>query len=120
MKQRAALARALVIGPELLLLDEPLGALDEITRAAMRYEILRLWERSGATAIMVTHSIVEAVAMADRVLVMDGPPGRIAAAISIGLPRPRETAIERSGEFLSYVDQVQRLLARGAAYGPAA
>ena len=120
MKQRAALARALVIGPELLLLDEPLGSLDEITRAAMRYEILRLWERSGATAIMVTHSIVEAVAMADRVLVMDGPPGRIAASVSVGLSRPRETTIERSGEFLSYVDQVQRLLARGAAYGPAA
>ena len=120
MKQRAALARALVIGPEVLLLDEPLGALDEITRTAMRYEILRLWERSGATAIMVTHSIVEAVAMADRVLVMDGPPGRIAGAVSIGLPRPRETAIERSDEFLGYVDDVQRLLARRAAYGPAA
>ena len=120
MKQRAALARALVIGPEVLLLDEPLGALDEITRAAMRYEILRLWERSGATAVMVTHSIVEAVAMADRVLVMDGPPGRIAGEVSVGLPRPRETAIERSSEFIGYVDEVQRLLARGAAYGPAA
>ena len=120
MKQRAALARALVIGPEVLLLDEPLGALDEITRAAMRYEILRLWERSGATAIMVTHSIVEAVAMADRVLVMDGPPGRIAGEVSVDLPRPRETAIERSSEFIGYVDEVQRLLAWGAAYGPAA
>ena len=120
MKQRAALARALAIGPEVLLLDEPLGALDEITRAAMRYEILRLWERSGATAIMVTHSIVEAVAMADRVLVMDGPPGRISGEVSVDLPRPRETAIERSSEFIGYVDAVQRLLARGAAYGPAA
>ena len=120
MKQRAALARALVIGPEVLLLDEPLGALDDITRAAMRYEILRLWERSAATAIMVTHSIVEAVAMADRVLVMDGPPGRISGEVSIDLPRPRETAIERSSEFIGYVDEVQRLLARGAAYGPAA
>ena len=120
MKQRAALARALAIGPEVLLLDEPLGALDEITRAAMRYEILHLWERSGATAIMVTHSIVEAVAMADRVLVMDGPPGRIAGEVSVDLPRPRETAIERSSEFIGYVDEVQRLLARGAAYGPAA
>ena len=120
MKQRAALARALAIGPEVLLLDEPLGALDEITRAAMRYEILRLWERSGATAIMVTHSIVEAVAMADRVLVMDGPPGRIAGEVSVELSRPRETAIERSSQFIGYVDEVQRLLARGAAYGPAA
>ena len=120
MKQRAALARALAIGPDVLLLDEPLGALDEITRAAMRYEILRLWERSGATAIIVTHSIVEAVAMADRVLVMDGPPGRIAGEVSVDLPRPRETAIERSSEFIGYVDEVQRLLARGAAYGPAA
>jgi len=119
MKQRTALARALAIGPEVLLLDEPLGALDEITRAAMRYEILRLWERSGATAIMVTHSIVEAVAMADRVLVVDGPPGRISGEVSVDLPRPRETAIERSSQFISYVDEVQRLLARGAAYGPA-
>ncbi len=120
MKQRAALARALAIGPEVLLLDEPLGALDEITRAAMRYEILRLWERSGATAIMVTHSIVEAVAMADRVLVMDGPPGRIAGEVLVDLPRPRETAVERSEAFLGYVDEVQRLLELGAAYGSAA
>lgn len=119
MKQRVALARALVFDPALLLMDEPLGALDELTRSAMRYELLRIWETSRKTVVMVTHSIAEAVLMSDRVAVMTARPGRIADVVTIDLPRPRREGIERTAAFLDAVERIQRLLMTGGYGGPA-
>lgn len=107
MQQRVALARALAIDPPLLLLDEPFAALDEITREQMRYELQRLWAVSHdpteppRSAIFVTHSVPEAVAIADRVLVMSPRPGRIIADIPISAPRPRRPEHEHSDRFIN-------------------
>ncbi|MEE9285635.1 MAG: ABC transporter ATP-binding protein [Dehalococcoidia bacterium] len=117
MKQRVSLARALVFDPSLLLMDEPLGSLDEITRSAMRYELLRLWELTRKTVLMVTHSVAEAVVLSDRVAVMTGQPGRIDDIVTIDLPRPRGRGLERSEPFLDYTDRIQGLLARGGLVG---
>jgi NitT/TauT family transport system ATP-binding protein len=114
MQQRVAIARALVFRPSLLLMDEPFGALDEITRSAMRYELLRIWQSARAdrphTVLFVTHSITEAVALSDRVVVLTSRPGRVRAVIDIGLPRPRDESIERSSRFLDYAQQLRNLL----------
>ncbi len=119
MRQRVALARALVMDPHVLLMDEPLGSLDEITRTEMRYEILRLWEGSDRTAVLVTHSIPEAVMTSDVVAVMSPAPGRIVERIEIDLPRPRDAMLERSARFLGYVSDLRDALSAGAARGPA-
>ncbi len=115
MQQRVAIARALAFNPSLLLMDEPFGALDEITRAAMRYELLRIWEaqrEAGGrkTVIFVTHSIAEAIALGDRVVVLSGRPGTVRAQIDIELPRPRAQELERSRAFLDYADLLRSLL----------
>ena len=110
MKQRVALARALVFNPGVLLMDEPLGALDEMTRSAMRFEILRLWDLSRKTVVFVTHSIPEAVLLSDSVVVMSAQPGRILRQLPINLPRPRGEAIERSSPFLDYVQEIKDIL----------
>ena len=110
MRQRVALARALAVDPDALLMDEPLGALDEITRSGMRYELLRLWELSRQTVVMVTHSIPEAVILSDRVLVMSARPGRIVDELEIRLPRPRSEALERSPDFLDYAYRIREAL----------
>ncbi len=89
MAQRAALARALVNDPRLLLLDEPLGKLDSLTRLAMQDELLRLWQRAGYTALLVTHDVEEALLLANRVIVLSDRPARIKADLAIGLPHPR-------------------------------
>jgi len=110
MQQRVALARSLVTGPSLLLMDEPFGALDEITRAAMRFELLRVWGsqggKSGCTVVFVTHSIQEALLLSDRVVVMTPQPGRIAEVVDVGLVRPRTEDLEFEPAF---VEQAQRL-----------
>ena len=113
MRQRVAFARALVMDPDVLLMDEPLGSLDEITRTTMRYELLRVWEALSTTVVLVTHSIVEAVMMSDRVVVLSSRPGRVVGQVPIDLPRPREEALERAPDFLKLADRVKELLTLG-------
>jgi len=119
MQQRVALARALVTAPSLLLMDEPFGALDEITRSTMRYELLRIWravEDEPRTVVFVTHSITEAVLLSDRVVAMTPQPGRLAAVLDIELPRPRFEDVEADPAFLEYAGALRNLLrARAAA-----
>src|SRR5690606_6896391 len=111
MRQRVALARALVHRPRVLLMDEPFGALDELSREAMRVELLRLWEAERITVLFVTHAVREAVLLSDRVLVMSSRPGGIVRDLRIGLPRPRVPAMEESPEFLDAVRSVRAALA---------
>jgi len=99
MQQRVSLVRAFALGAPILLMDEPFAALDEITRADMRYLLLDLWERARSTVVFVTHSVTEAAILSDRVMVMAARPGRIATERVIDLPRPRTPAIEDEPAF---------------------
>jgi NitT/TauT family transport system ATP-binding protein len=107
MAQRAVLARSLMQSPRLSLLDEPFGALDALTRERMNFELLRLQELHQQTILMVTHSINEAVLLADRVLVLSARPGRLVAEVAIDLPRPRELAIMGTAEFAALAQVVR-------------
>ena len=109
MKQRVALCRALVHDPEILLLDEPFGALDALTRDQMNFDLQRIWLEKRKTAILVTHSIDEAVWLSDRVVVITPRPARIAEDIRIDLPRPRSLELKRSEAFNAYTAHVREL-----------
>ena len=109
MQQRGALCRALVDDPEILLLDEPFGALDALARDQMNYDLQRLWLEKRKTAILVTHSSDEAVWMSDRVLVMTPRPAKIAEEIAIDLPRPRSMEVKTSPRFNAYTGRIREL-----------
>jgi NitT/TauT family transport system ATP-binding protein len=113
MRQRVSIARALTYDPQVLLMDEPFGALDQLTRDEMNEELLRLWEANRTTLVFVTHSIAEAVYLSDRVLVMTPRPGTIRTSLPIDLPRPRTAAIKRSPEFLQLETQILQALEGG-------
>ena len=113
MLQRVAIARALASGASLLLMDEPFGALDEITRATMAYELLRIWNTDKKSVIFVTHSISEAVTLSDRVAVMSSRPGQIIEMVEINLPRPRTRSMEREPAFRRYSEWLHDLLWQG-------
>jgi NitT/TauT family transport system ATP-binding protein len=120
MQQRASLCRALVTDPQLLLMDEPFGALDAMTRDELDLELLRIWEERKKTVLFVTHSIQEAVFLSDQVFVMSARPGRLLEKITVDLPRPRTMEMMSSERFGSYTLKIRSLLASaGAASGSA-
>jgi len=110
MKQRVGIARALCVDPEVLLMDEPFGALDAQTRQLMGVELLRIWQQRRKTVIFVTHDIDEAVFLADRVVVMSKRPSRVIEEVRIDLPRPRALDLENTAEFRGYRQQIWDML----------
>jgi len=107
MQQRVSISRALIHDPPLLLMDEPFGALDAITRDEMNLELLRIWGEAKKTILFITHSIAEAVFLGDRVIVMTPRPGKVAEIVKLDLPRPRTTVMRDDPKFTSYVKHIR-------------
>jgi NitT/TauT family transport system ATP-binding protein len=113
MQQRVAIARALALEPSILLMDEPFGALDEMTRERMNAEVLRIWQRTGTTIVFVTHSIPEAVFLSTRVVVMSARPGRITRVVEVPLPHPRIEETREDARYFRLVTEVREALRAG-------
>lgn len=113
MQQRVAIARALALEPALLLMDEPFGALDEMTRERMNSEVLRIWQQTGTTVVFVTHSIPEAVFLSSRVVVMSARPGRITRLVDVPLPHPRNEDTREDPRYFRVVTEVREALRAG-------
>src|SRR5262249_48088495 len=107
MRQRVPICRALIHVPPLLLMDEPFGALDAITRDQLNLDLQRIWSQKRKTVIFVTHSITEAVFLSDRIVIMTSGPGRIDKVIEVALPRPRRLALREDTQFLEYLGRVR-------------
>jgi NitT/TauT family transport system ATP-binding protein len=110
MRQRVAIARALVSEPRILLMDEPFGALDEITRDTLNEELLRIWQETGTTILFVTHSIPEAVFLSQYILVLATNPGRVRELVECELPYPRPLSVRETPEFIRIASRLRALL----------
>ncbi|KNH09088.1 Taurine transport ATP-binding protein TauB [Candidatus Burkholderia brachyanthoides] len=120
MRQRVAIARVFAYGPEILLMDEPFGALDAQTRETLQQELLGIWEQSAKTVVFVTHSIDEAIFLADRVAIMGRRPGRVKDILDVDLPRPRDASIRHSPAFVALRQRAWASLKRELAHEPSA
>jgi NitT/TauT family transport system ATP-binding protein len=120
MKQRASIARGLVQDPRIILMDEPFGALDEQTRIHMGQELLRIWQETQRTIVLITHSLTEAIYLSDTVLVMGSRPGRIVERLEVDLPRPRQIEMMGSEAFGRMRNRVWQLLTANAGPSPEA
>jgi NitT/TauT family transport system ATP-binding protein len=114
MRQRVSIARALLGGPRLLLMDEPFGALDEITRDRLNEELRRIWVETGTTIVFVTHSVYEALFLGEQVLVLAANPGRVTELVGVDLPADRSLAIRETAPFVKLAARLRDALGRGA------
>lgn len=110
MRQRVNIARALTVEPDILLMDEPFASLDAQTREIMQSELMRIWQETRKTVLLITHQIDEAIFLSDRIFVFTARPGRLKEEITVDLPRPRSLAMKRTPEFVRYLDQIWQLI----------